>query len=190
MGVGERIRQIRKHLNLSQTQFGDRIGYKQTGIGLWENSQRAVPESSILLICSEFNINESWLRFGQGEMFNKSDTISLDDYAKAHNLTDVEQDIIRLYMSLDESTRELLMSRLKAVFLKHPAATKNVMEPASDEKDDTISPDAVAKAQEESSAADAYDIDKKVESYRRELENEEDTLMSQASQNTKEHTAS
>lgn len=33
-------------------------------------------------ICREFNVNEFWLRTGEGEMFIQPETFSLDEYAK------------------------------------------------------------------------------------------------------------
>ncbi|MEA4986535.1 MAG: helix-turn-helix transcriptional regulator [Anaerovorax sp.] len=69
MTIGERIKELRKELKLNQTEFGNRIGLKQTAIGMYENNLRGVADRSILLICKEFGVSEKWLRNGQGEMF-------------------------------------------------------------------------------------------------------------------------
>lgn len=69
MTIGERIKEIRKELKLSQTEFALRIGLKQTAIGMYENNLRGVADRSILLICKEFSVSENWLRNGQGQMF-------------------------------------------------------------------------------------------------------------------------
>ena len=67
--IGERIKLIRRHLNLNQTEFGLPIGLKQATVGQMENGSRNVTERSIIFICEKYNINETWLRTGEGNMF-------------------------------------------------------------------------------------------------------------------------
>lgn len=65
----ERIKQIRKALNLTQEEFGKRIGYTRGAVTNIE-LQKVEPKPLMLdLICREFNVNEQWLRTGEGEMF-------------------------------------------------------------------------------------------------------------------------
>lgn len=66
-----RIKSLRKNLNMNQTDFGSRIGLKQTTIAGYETGSREPNDAVILSICKEFNVNEKWLRNGTGEMFNK-----------------------------------------------------------------------------------------------------------------------
>lgn len=65
----DRIKAIRKHYNLTQTEFGDRIGVKGNTITNYENDLRNPSDAIIVSICREFNVNEDWLRSGTGEMF-------------------------------------------------------------------------------------------------------------------------
>ena len=122
MTIGERIKEVRKTLDLNQTVFGSKIGLKQAAIGLYENNQRTVSERSISDICREFDVNETWLRDGTGNMFNEPDSISLDEYARTRNLTDVEFEIIRAYMELPEDFRKMAMEKLAAIFERHRKA--------------------------------------------------------------------
>ena len=64
-----RIREIRKDNNLTQTEFGERIGVKGNTITGYENGTRIPSDAIILSICREFNVNEDWLRTGQGEKY-------------------------------------------------------------------------------------------------------------------------
>lgn len=64
-----RIREIRKDNNLTQTEFGERIGVKGNTITGYENGIRIPSDAIILSICREFNVNEDWLRTGQGEKY-------------------------------------------------------------------------------------------------------------------------
>lgn len=65
----ERIRLLRKELNLNQTDFGDRIGVTQSAIAGYEAGNRIPLDTVITSICREFNVSEKWLRNGEGEMF-------------------------------------------------------------------------------------------------------------------------
>lgn len=66
--VGERIRAVRRALDLTQTEFGRRIGMKQNTIALIEGG-RNTSDQTLKAICREFNVSEDWLRTGEGEMF-------------------------------------------------------------------------------------------------------------------------
>lgn len=78
--VNERIRALRKSLNLTQTEFGKRIG---VGIGVIRNFEYNIttPNSTQLdLICQVYDVNRAWLETGEGEMFiqkSRDDEISI-----------------------------------------------------------------------------------------------------------------
>ena len=69
--MNERIVQIRKFLNLSQKDFAEKIGLKQGSLCDLEKGRANITDRIILLICSQFNVNEEWLRSGNGNMFQK-----------------------------------------------------------------------------------------------------------------------
>lgn len=76
-----RIKQVRKYHNLTQTQFGDRIGVKGNTITNYENDMRTPSDAVILSICREFSVNETWLRTGEGEMFvQKTRAQEIDEF--------------------------------------------------------------------------------------------------------------
>ena len=66
--MNERIKLLRKSLNMNQTDFGNKVGIKQTTVAGYENGIRTPTDAVILAICREFDISEEWLRTGQGEM--------------------------------------------------------------------------------------------------------------------------
>ena len=68
--MNQRIKQLRRSLNLTQQDFAERIGLKQNSIALIESGKRNISNQAVLSICREFNVNETWLRTGEGEMFN------------------------------------------------------------------------------------------------------------------------
>lgn len=66
--MNERIKVLRKALNLTQTEFGERIGITKAAVSNIESGNRSVTIQLITSICREFHVNESWLRTGDGEM--------------------------------------------------------------------------------------------------------------------------
>ena len=69
MTQGERIKEIRKYLQLTLEKFGEKLGVGKTAISKIENNERGVTEQMIKAVCREFDVNEEWLRTGKGEMF-------------------------------------------------------------------------------------------------------------------------
>lgn len=65
----DRIKKIRKELDLTQQKFADRLGVKRNTVGQWECGINALTDQTITAICREFKVNENWLRDGIGEMF-------------------------------------------------------------------------------------------------------------------------
>lgn len=71
--MNERIRELRKKLNLTMEKFGIRLGVGKTAISKLENGERNLTDQMLKSICREFNVNETWLRTGEGEMFVELD---------------------------------------------------------------------------------------------------------------------
>lgn len=64
----DRIKQLRKHYNLSQQEFGNRIGVSLSAISALEIGRNSPSEQTLMLICREFHANIHWLKTGEGEM--------------------------------------------------------------------------------------------------------------------------
>lgn len=64
----DRIKTIRKQNKMTQVEFGEKIGVKGNTITNYENGLRTPSDAVIFSICREFNINENWLRTGEGDM--------------------------------------------------------------------------------------------------------------------------
>ena len=79
--MNTRIKDLRKHLGLTQSEFGEKIGLKGNTITNYENNLRTPSDAVIYSICREFNVSERWLRTGEGEMFLK---LSRDDEIAAY----------------------------------------------------------------------------------------------------------
>ena len=82
-----RIKELRKALGLTQQEFADRIGIKRNTVANYETGRNEPVDAIFSLIVREFNVNEAWLRTGEGEMFAP---VSRDD-----QITDFMADILR-----------------------------------------------------------------------------------------------
>lgn len=69
MTQGERIRELRKALQLTLDRFGERVGVKKSALSQIENGKSGVTDQMIKSICREFDVSETWIRTGEGEMF-------------------------------------------------------------------------------------------------------------------------
>lgn len=111
--MNKRIKELRKALGLSGEKFGAKIGLTRMAISNLENGRYNLTEANILAICREFNVNEDWLRTGNGEMFNAVSSIPLDDLVK--DLSPIEVDILKAYFSLDKDVRKKAIEHFKKV---------------------------------------------------------------------------
>lgn len=73
MTINERITQVRKQLDLTQTEFANRIGCSRGVIANIDYNRATPAQLVITSICREFNVSEAWLKDGIGEMFLPSD---------------------------------------------------------------------------------------------------------------------
>ena len=100
----DRIKKIRKELDLTQQEFADKIGIKRNSVAKYETGENAPSSTSVSLICREFNVNEEWLRTGNGEMFKAQ---SQDDQISAF--------VGELLRDEDDSFKRRLISGLAAL---------------------------------------------------------------------------
>lgn len=111
MSIGNRIIEIRKSKNLSQEEFGQIIGLSRSQIGCYEKNLRNVSDRAIRDICLHFNINETWLRTGNGDKYiipNEINELSkiLAEISTTDNLQ--IHSIISKLLQLDEKYLDLI----------------------------------------------------------------------------------
>lgn len=120
----ERIRQLRKELGLNQTDFGERIGVKQGSVAGYESGARTPIDAVITSICREFDVNEDWLRTGEGEMFKErspSDEVGyyveelLDYDGHGNPFYDMIIEMMKTYTELDEKSQTVIRNYFQSV---------------------------------------------------------------------------
>ena len=70
---GERIREVRKSLDLTLEKFGERLGVRKNAISALEDGRNSLTDQMTKSICREFHVDYIWLTSGEGEMFVESD---------------------------------------------------------------------------------------------------------------------
>ena len=106
--MNTRMKLLRTQLKLNQKSFGKKLGVTAAGISKIESGQRSLTEQMILLICREFHINETWLRYGTGEMFKDKLSSGMEQLADDYNLDDLDIKIINEFLMLDEQKRKVI----------------------------------------------------------------------------------
>ena len=112
-----RIKNLRKSLGLTQQEFANRLGISRGNIATYETRDGNPGSSVINLMCREFNVSETWLRTGEGEMFAPEPVFNLEEYAKQRGVSDLEREILKVYLDLDVDIREKLIQHFKERFV-------------------------------------------------------------------------
>lgn len=108
--MNARIKQIRRELGLTQTEFAERIGLKQNSIALIESGKRNISDQAVLSICREYGINEEWLRTGRGEKMAPDASDELEALVKKYDLSNADQVLIEKYVNLKAGSRETIIN--------------------------------------------------------------------------------
>lgn len=125
--MNERIKQIRRELGLTQTEFAERIGLKQNSIALIESGKRNISDQAVLSICREYGVNEEWLRTGTGEKMTPNASDELEALVKKYDLSNADQVLIEKYVNLKAGSRETIINFITDVV----AALDEVADPNS-----------------------------------------------------------
>lgn len=106
--MNKRLKELRRELGLTQQLFAKKLGIKQNTVATYEMGRNPPSDPVIHSICREFNVNENWLRNGNGSMFIEPSEFSLDKYAEQKNLTMKEKKILQGFMDLEPDVRNAI----------------------------------------------------------------------------------
>lgn len=116
MNIGERIKKLRKVLNLTQQTFAERLEIKRNTIAIYETNRSAPSNAALNLICREFNVNENWLRTGEGEMFAPNAENDLKAYLSSKGVSKKIQAFITTYLSLTDDMKKAVDEYIEKVY--------------------------------------------------------------------------
>ena len=72
--IRDRLKQFRKTTGLNQSDFAQKLGIIQRTYSSYEGGDRAIPDRFIVSVCAVYGISETWLRTGEGEMYEQKTT--------------------------------------------------------------------------------------------------------------------
>ena len=106
----KRLKALRKALGLNQSEFAEKIGVAQNTVSQIENSSIGLNERNAKIICLTFDVNEHWLRTGEGEMFESSFKTPFEKEVEGFDmLTPDEGELIGIYRKLTPPHKEKVM---------------------------------------------------------------------------------
>lgn len=108
MNIGERIRKLRKTLDLTQQKFGERIGIKGNTVAQYELGRNEPVDAVFSLICREYDVREEWLRTGEGEMFKPKPSDILDQLAYKYKLFNFDYVMIEKFLAMPPDLRRAI----------------------------------------------------------------------------------
>lgn len=148
--MNERIKKVRKVLELTQQEFADRIGVKRNTIANYEINRNEPSNSVISLICREFNVNEEWLRTGKGQMFiqqtrDEEIASAVENFLKSES-SDFRKRLISVLCKLDTAEWQMLEERLKEIVgMREETVSDNLSSVITDKEIKDEIPDVMSK---------------------------------------------
>ncbi len=109
MGIEERIKMLRLDLGLNQTDFAQKTNISRSMVAAIELGTREVKDIHIAQICSAFNVSETWLRTGEGSMYNENDATLIDQLCKAYNLDSYGREMLEVFVELPNEQRRIFL---------------------------------------------------------------------------------
>ncbi|HJA52383.1 MAG TPA: helix-turn-helix transcriptional regulator [Candidatus Massiliomicrobiota merdigallinarum] len=116
--MDQRLKELRLALSLSQEELGKRIGITRAAISNLEKGTRNMSEQTIKSICREFNVSIAWLKEGKGDMFTDLPETILDQLVEEYHLDYFDKELIKKYLDLTDSEREVIKKYIKSLSLK------------------------------------------------------------------------
>ena len=110
--MNERLKIIRKNLNMTLEEFGKKLGVKNNTISSIETGKNALTDQMIKSVCAIYKVNEDWLRSGTGEMFINDDSL-LDSVKQEYDFDDIEINFLKSYSMLNKSEQAVFRKFLK-----------------------------------------------------------------------------
>ena len=118
MTQGERIKEIRKALDLTMEKFGEKLGVGKTAISKIEKGANNLTDQMALAICREYNVSYDFLSYGEGEMFDDLPETILDELCLQYKLNDFDKALVEMYISFPEDCRKLIKKEMLRLLQK------------------------------------------------------------------------
>lgn len=91
---------------MTQVDFAKSLGVSNPAISKLESGINGLSDRMIKTICSLYNVNENWLRTGEGDIFNAPSNSVIDELKKKYDLSDTSVQILTKYLTLSSENRK------------------------------------------------------------------------------------
>ena len=118
MTQGERLKEIRKTLDLTLDKFGEKLGVTKQTVSRIENGVNNVTDQMARSVCREYNVNYDYLMYGEGEMFDNLPQTIVDELCVQYDLNDFDKALVEMYVSLSAGSRERIKEYMKQLVKK------------------------------------------------------------------------
>lgn len=120
----DRLKLLRKELGMTQEKFAERLNIKRNTLANYEIGRNVPIDAVIALICKEYNVNEKWLRTGEGEMFRQllptdevavfvEDLLEYDGHGNA--FYDMIIEMMKAYHNIDDKSKSVVKEYFKMI---------------------------------------------------------------------------
>lgn len=163
MEIWERIRYFRKDiLDMTQADFAFKVKISRSNLGNVETGRISVTDRLLTDICNAFSLSEHWLRTGEGEMYEETETTLFSAFAKQYDLSEAEQKAAKYLLQLSSEERQQILRHIVGLSEAITSADQKI---------------------------DAADIDTELEAYKKELLAEAKAQSASATGDEKENEA-
>lgn len=105
----DRIKKLRNTLELTQTEFADKLGLARNSIASYESGRRVPNDAIIKLICKEFNVDYFWLTEGADvDMFMRLPNTLMDKLSERYSLNKKSQMVLKTYLEAPDDEKEAI----------------------------------------------------------------------------------
>jgi transcriptional regulator with XRE-family HTH domain len=101
--MNKRLKELRKTLKMTQAEFASKLEMAQNSYSKIELGDNSLTEKNIFLICLIYGVNETWLRTGEGEMFNTASKPKDDD----------EKTLLEMFRLLSPEMRAFVLQKIQ-----------------------------------------------------------------------------
>lgn len=105
--MNERIKKLRKELKLTQQKFSDKLHIKRNTLANYEIGRNEPIDAVVALICKTYNVNEEWLRSGEGDMFLELPEEDEEAAYVSELLEDSDNDLYKLIKEIMHTYHDL-----------------------------------------------------------------------------------
>lgn len=104
----DRLKELRKRLNIKQRELAERLGVNVGLIGTWECGRQKIPQTRVYQICNEYHVRREWLEKGEGEMFEPEQAPKSKDEV-------LREAAYALFSKLPKDAQEAVLAAMKDV---------------------------------------------------------------------------